>query len=188
MLLLSNKFKIKLIILMMKKILSIIIIAMLSIQLQAQSINQHIIDPDLDKEILMGEINEEGLSDPIFVEDWQDRYDVYLPDRVVARKLKKIFKKNKDISIKVFMASWCGDSKQHLPDFVKLVHQTKLRDVRYYALNRQKEMDDLDFIDLYSFNIERVPTFIVYKGGQEIGRIVETPQVSLEKDLLDICQ
>jgi thiol-disulfide isomerase/thioredoxin len=145
-------------------------------------------DPDLDKEILMGEVNEVGLSDPIFVEDWQDSYDVYLPDRVVARKLKKIFRKNKDISIKVFMASWCGDSKQHLPHFVKLVHKTKLKNVSYYALNRQKQMDDLDFIGLSSFEIERVPTFIVYKGGKEIGRIVETPKVSLEKDILNICQ
>ena len=172
----------------MKKVFSIIVIVLLSVQIQAQSFNQHIIDPDLDREILMGEIDEDALSDPIFVEDWQDRYDIYLPDRVVARKLKKIFRKHKDISIKVFLATWCGDSRQHLPDFVKLVHKTKLKNTRYFALNRQKEMDDLDLIDLYSFNIERVPTFVIYKGEQEIGRIVETPQVSLEKDLLDICQ
>ena len=172
----------------MKKILAIIVVLVLSLQLQAQRINQHVIDPDLDMEILMGEISEDGLKDPIFVEDWQDRYDIYLPDKRVIRKLKKVFRKNKDISVKVFLASWCGDSKQHLPNFVKLVHKTKIKDVQYYALNRQKEMDDLDFIDFYSFNIERVPTFIIYKGDEEIGRIVETPQVSLEKDIYQICQ
>ncbi len=34
--------------------------------------------------------------------------------------------------------------------------------------------------------IELVPTIIFYKDGNEIGRIVETPFESLEKDLLKI--
>ena len=37
-------------------------------------------------------------------------------------------------------------------------------------------------------DIEFVPTFIFYKDGKEIGRIVETPAESLEKDLLKIVQ
>ncbi len=171
----------------MKKTL-IIILALIVVQIQAQSINQKLIDPDLDREILLGEVNEEGLKDAIFVEDWQDRYDIYLPDRVVTRKLKKIFRKNKDIHIKVFLATWCGDSQQHLPDFVKLTHKTKLGNTQYYALNRQKEMDDLDVINLSSFRIERVPTFIIYKKDEEIGRIIEAPSVSLEKDIYEICR
>ena len=35
-------------------------------------------------------------------------------------------------------------------------------------------------------NIERVPTFIIYRGEKEIGRIVETPKKSLERDLWNI--
>ena len=31
--------------------------------------------------------------------------------------------------------------------------------------------------------IERIPTFIVRRGGQEVGRIVETPLGLLEEDL-----
>jgi hypothetical protein len=34
--------------------------------------------------------------------------------------------------------------------------------------------------------IERVPTFIVYGDGREIGRIVETPEGSLEEHLVKI--
>ena len=156
------------------------------IQSQAQNINQIIFDPDIDREILIGEINEEGLENPIFVEDWQDKYDIYLPDKVIAKKLKRFFKKSKDISIKVFLASWCDDSQEHLPDFVKLLDRTKFKTVKYYALDRQKSMDTYDFINLSQFNIERVPTFIIYKGNEEIGRIIETPKASLEKDLWEI--
>ena len=35
-------------------------------------------------------------------------------------------------------------------------------------------------------NIEKAPTFIVYINGQERGRIIETPQKSVEEDLIDI--
>ena len=170
----------------MRKTLLFLVLVFALIQGQAQSINQIITDPDIDREILIGEINEEGLENPIFVEDWQNKYDIYLPDKVIAKKLKKFFKKNKDITIKVFLASWCGDSQEHLPDFVKLLDKIKFKNVKYYALDRQKSMNVYDFIDLSQFNIERVPTFIIYKGEEEIGRIIETPKASLERDLWEI--
>ena len=172
----------------MKKTFIIVVLAFIGVQIQAQSLNQKLIDPDLDREILLGEVNEEGLKDAVFVEDWQESYDIYLPDRVVTRKLKRIFRKNKDIHIKVFLATWCSDSQQHLPHFVKLAHEAKLKNTKYYALNRQKGMDDLDFIDVYAFGIELVPTFIIYKGELEIGRIIEAPSASLEKDIYEICK
>jgi len=31
-----------------------------------------------------------------------------------------------------------------------------------------------------------VPTVIVYEGGKEIGRIIESPTVTLEKDFIEI--
>ena len=35
-------------------------------------------------------------------------------------------------------------------------------------------------------NIEKIPTFIFFKHGQELGRIIEKPKVSLEHDMLEI--
>ena len=35
-------------------------------------------------------------------------------------------------------------------------------------------------------DIQRTPTFIFFKNGVEIGRIVETPRDSLENDILKI--
>jgi len=170
----------------MKKTLSFLTLIFALAQLQAQNINQVVIDPNIDREILIGEINESGLQNTIFVDTWQNQLDNYSPDKHTVKKLKKIIRKNKNLSVKVFFASWCGDSKEHLPNFVKLVHQIKLDQVSYYALNRQMIMDEYDFIDVFSFNVERVPTFIIYQNDTEIGRIIETPTVSLEKDLLKI--
>ena len=170
----------------MKKIFTILSFVFAFVQLQAQTLNQLIIDPDIDKEVLIGLTDEQGLMNPIFIDNWQDSYDNYILDKKATKKLKKFVKKNKDLSIKVFFASWCGDSQEHLPNFVKLVHKIKLQNVSYYGLNRKIEMGDFDFIDVYSFNIEKVPTFIIYNGDVEIGRIIETPTNSLEKDIYEI--
>ena len=35
-------------------------------------------------------------------------------------------------------------------------------------------------------NLVRVPTYILYKGKKEIGRIIDAPKESFEKDLLKI--
>jgi len=82
-------------------------------------------------------------------------------------------------------ATWCGDSKEQMPHFVKLCHKAAIENVSYYALSRKKLMPGMD---RDQYKIELVPTFIVFRGGQEIGRIIETPQVSLEKDLWRILE
>ncbi len=167
----------------MKNIVSIILILFAIIQVSAQDINQIVIDPDLDREILIGLVDEEGLKHPVFVENWKDQMDIYTPDKVVTKKIKKFFRKNKDIEVMVFFASWCHDSQVQMPDFVKLAKQAKIKNVTYYALSRKKDMPSMD---IEKYNIELVPTFIFYRGGQEIGRIIESPKVSLEKDLWEM--
>ena len=52
------------------------------------------------------------------------------------------------------------------------------------AVNRKRETPTGEE-SLY--NIQKVPTFIVFKYGKEIGRIAEMPQSGwIERDLLDI--
>jgi hypothetical protein len=35
-------------------------------------------------------------------------------------------------------------------------------------------------------DIQRVPTFIIYKNNIEVGRIIENPVTSLEQDMINI--
>lgn len=167
----------------MRKVISLFLLSFAFMQLSAQDINKVMMDTDLEREVLIGLMDEKGLSNPIFVEEWEDRVAIYQPDKMVTKKLKKYFKKNKDIQVQVFFASWCGDSKEHMPDFVKLAKKAKIKKVTYFALSRQKSMPNMDE---EKYQIELVPTFIIYRNDEEIGRIVETPAVSLEKDLWEI--
>ena len=47
--------------------------------------------------------------------------------------------------------------------------------------DKKAEGTEVDLLD-----IKYVPTFIVYRNGKEIGRIVESPQTTLEGDLKNI--
>ena len=89
------------------------------------------------------------------------------------------------VKIKGFMGTWCGDSKRETPAFYKLLEAVNfnMKNLEFATVNRKKKTTfdlekDLDII--------RVPTFIFYKNGKEIGRYVEYAQESMEEDFLKI--
>ncbi len=109
-------------------------------------------------------------------------YTNYTVDQKTTKKLKKALK---DVTIKAFMGTWCGDSKRETPRFYKVLEAAKfdLKNLEMITVNRGKRTPN----NLQKgFNIKRVPTFIFYKDGKEIGRYVEYARVSLEKDMLQI--
>jgi len=83
------------------------------------------------------------------------------------------------------MGTWCGDSKRETPHFYKILDQTgfNINNLQLITVNRNKKTPD----NLQEgFDVKRVPTFIFYKDGKEIGRYVEYARESLEKDILKI--
>lgn len=83
------------------------------------------------------------------------------------------------------MGTWCGDSKRETPRFYKILEQTDFDENNFelITVNRSKKTPN----NLQEgFNIIRVPTFIFYKEGKEVGRYVEYPRETIEKDILKI--
>jgi thiol-disulfide isomerase/thioredoxin len=99
--------------------------------------------------------------------------------------LSAIKTQNQNYEIKIFMGTWCGDSKEYVPHFYKILNQTNfdLNKVTLIAVDRSKTTPDHLEKDM---NITHVPTFIFYKDGKEVHRIVESPAISLENDMLKI--
>ena len=113
---------------------------------------------------------------------FQRNFDSYSFDSTTAKKLKKALK---DVTIKAFMGTWCGDSRRETPKFYKLLSLADfdLKNLEMITVNRAKRTPDhLE----KGFEIIRVPTFIFYKKGEEIGRYVEYARETLDKDILKI--
>lgn len=83
------------------------------------------------------------------------------------------------------MGSWCGDSQEQVPRFLKIMDAIGFSEnnITIYCVDRNKKTDKGETDNL---KITLVPTFIFYKDGKEIGRIVETPKTTLEKEMLEI--
>lgn len=90
-----------------------------------------------------------------------------------------------DIAFLLFGGSWCGDTKAEFPKYFKLFSALKLpeQSVALYGVNRQKR-ESAGVAERWK--VKRVPTLVVLKNGDELGRIVEYPSETIEKDLLRI--
>lgn len=116
--------------------------------------------------------------------DWQEEYETYSPQQAVIKKLSKL---NPDVKVLIFLGTWCSDSKREVPHFFKILDQAKLTSkipIEMWAVDRKKNLpNNLS----KEYQIEYVPTFIFLRKGQEIGRIVESPEaLYLEEDVLKI--
>lgn len=162
------------------KTIWIILIALFSAQGFAQVLNQKTMDEKKHHEILVGYCNREGFATCSFDSAYRANYGPYAPDTAVLRLLSKGLD---NISMKVIMGTWCGDSKEQVPRFYKILDLLKFDYSRLslICVDRTKSAPGIDIAPL---KINLVPTFIFYRDDKEIGRIVETPAVSLEKDLL----
>jgi len=91
----------------------------------------------------------------------------------------------KDIRIKIVMGTWCGDSKDQVPRFFKVLDKLQYNPSDVEILSFVRKYKDKE-VGAKQYNIEKIPTFIIYRNNTEIGRIIETPHLSLEKDFLEI--
>jgi tetratricopeptide (TPR) repeat protein len=162
----------------MKKIIAYSILMSFSFLATAQGVAE---------KILYGITKKENLADSPYASWFVPAYNNYQPDGSTITSLEKIA--GRDISIEIFLGTWCGDSKREVPRFMKIVDKIP-------ALQKKTTIISVGGSDsLYKQSptnedrgkgVFRVPVFIVYRNGVEINRIIEFPAVSLEKDLFNI--
>lgn len=146
---------------------------------------QLIVDED-GTEKLLGKISTSDLTKNSFNKWYTANYDHYQVHDKIVSQLKDSLK---GYTIKAFFGSWCGDSKKELPPFLKVLEKAHfpIKNLEIFALDNQpstyKQSPNHDEKGL---NIHRVPTFIFYKDGKEINRIVEHPKETIERDIRNI--
>ena len=114
---------------------------------------------------------------------FDDGKEKYLPDESTVKALLPYARQLRFV---VVMGTWCADSRKQVPPFYQLMealHITERR-IELIGVDRKKHSP----LDMAPLHIEYVPTFIVFYKGKELGRIIENPRISLEKDLLQMLQ
>lgn len=98
-----------------------------------------------------------------------------------ADAIDKLSKLPKDYDVKIFLGTWCSDSKDWVPYFFEIRKNLPVKNIEVIAMDRTKKDTKGQSEE---FKIHSVPTFVFLKNGKEIGRITETPQQTLEEDVL----
>jgi hypothetical protein len=131
---------------------------------------------------LLGEITPDEIL--LSLPDWKAIVESYSPNLEIMSRLQAV---NEEIQIEIFLGTWCSDSKQHVSAYIKVMDmvQNPLFKTIYIGIPRDK---DSRTKYVQGKDIQKIPTFIVTIRGQEAGRIIETPQTSVEEDLWKIIQ
>jgi hypothetical protein len=151
---------------------------------QKPGINETVYDTAAKQQILIGVCDREGLASDIFGTYYRDEYERYAVDDSTASRLAGSWQ---EITITVVMATWCGDSREQVGRFFKILDRTGFPTDKITLISVDKKKKGGSVL-LENLDIQKVPTFIVYRNGKEAGRIIETPTDTLEKDLLLILE
>lgn len=133
--------------------------------------------------MLLGGADRSAFEKEPFSDWFLKEYDSYQVNQQVVKDLKGKLKRYR---LEVFMGTWCEDSKREYPRLMKILDEAKFPEQRMvtYAVNESKKSF---YGEEEGKDIRFVPTIIFYRGGKEVGRIVESPvSGSLEEDILMI--
>jgi thiol-disulfide isomerase/thioredoxin len=149
---------------------------------KAQEFNRVVMDPKAGKEVLIGYLTREGLRGEVFGAFYEDEYRIYEPSEKVVETLRRL---PAGWETTVVLGTWCSDSQREVPRFLRVADEAGIPDslITLIGVDRKKEAKGIELDDL---EIQLVPTFIFYRNGKEMGRIVETPKDNLETDMLVI--
>ena len=146
----------------------------------------HVSKDSRGNDMLLGKCTRAALLQAPFSDWFKPNYDSYVVDSFTCDFIRPLLAGK---SITIFLGTWCGDSKREVPRVLKMLDccnfspnnltlvMVSNKDSLYKKSPQHEEAGK---------NIVRVPTIIIEQKGVEIGRIIEFPITSLEKDLLSI--
>lgn len=135
-----------------------------------------------EEKILTGEIRRSELEQKPFSDWYLSGYQDYYPNQ---RKLEALRNPLKAIKILAFIGTWCPDTQREYPHLIKILDSVYFPEnqIITFGLDQDKMLPGGEKPNDVAF----VPTFIFFRDGKEIGRIVERPgSSSLEEDILKI--
>lgn len=167
----------------MKHALWFIFLVIIACNAGKRSVNTVVYSEKTKQDILLGPVTRSGFQMEPF-SDWFDtNYSNYELDEQTIDQIPSSAWEG--IKITVVLATWCPDSRREMPRFLKILDHAGFQEekIRMISVNREKKAPSLDLDHL---DIQRVPTMIFFRNGEEIGRIIESPEQTLEQDIVKI--
>lgn len=140
-------------------------------------------------DVPLGIGNYDELSEGEFYSEMEEYYQSYKLDSTTLNQIQSLLInsfKDKVLTATIIFGAWCGDSKEHLPHFFKIIRDSEIipeENITLVGCDRSKKTG-IEIFD--NLGVEFVPTFIFYIDGKEVGRIIETPFSIIENDILNI--
>jgi thiol-disulfide isomerase/thioredoxin len=132
-----------------------------------------------EKPVLLGAITREQVE--AAVPDWVQAEIEALPEKTAVQALASV---PPGAEVTVFLGSWCGDSRREVARLWRVMDESGGSlpcNISYIGVDHDKKEPAAL---LAGRDVLYVPTFIVQRGGHEVGRIVETSPHGVEQDLL----
>lgn len=151
----------------------------------AQDFNKEITTKN-GQQFLVGQINLDGLQSKPYSNWFQARYNACKVDETLVSLFQKELK---GYHIKLFLGTWCGDSKRESPKFIKILEAADfpMEQLEIVGLDYRKgHYKTSPTGEEKGLNVIKVPTIIFFKDGKEVNRIVESPLETLEEDIAQI--
>jgi thiol-disulfide isomerase/thioredoxin len=104
-------------------------------------------------------------------ESWKPLFAAppYAPDPAAIATIKA---GAQDVTVLLIMATWCPDSKRELPRYFAIMDAAGVADSTLTMVGVDRTKKDGEGLT-EKWSITRVPTFVFFRKGQEIGRFVE---------------
>lgn len=138
--------------------------------------------------MLLGLANKKDLQKPPFADWFVKNEAAYSVDAATVQLLQPQLT-NKSFTI--FMGTWCGDSKREVPRIYKVLEACGVKPKQITLVmvnNSDSAYKQSPGHEESGLNIHHVPTLLIKEGTTAKGRIIESPVVSWEKDLLTIVE
>jgi hypothetical protein len=87
--------------------------------------------------------------------------------------------------IEVLFATWCSDSYDHVPPLLSALRAAANPGLKVELIGLDRDKLEPEGRGLLR-NVRRVPTVVVLRDGRELGRIVETPATTMERDVAQL--
>jgi hypothetical protein len=137
----------------------------------------------------------EGAEEPVLVGPLtRERIEAEVPgwaEAVVAAELdaeaaEALAAVEPGAEVTVFLGTWCSDSRREVPRFWRALDAgggLVPFEIELVGVDRDKR-EPADRVS--AADVRYVPTFVVRRGGREVGRVVEGSPEGIERDLLDL--